>query len=435
MWYEGFLGLSPWSLVAVTLLMTHVTIVGVTVYLHRYSAHRSLELNAGLKHFFRFWLWLTTAQNTREWTAIHRKHHAKCETVDDPHSPVIKGLSTVLRKGAELYRKEAENPETLRIYGKNCPEDWIERDLFSRYPLLGVAIMGVIDLLLFGTIGITIWAIQMMWIPVWAAGVVNGLGHAIGYRNFECRDAATNLVPWGILIGGEELHNNHHTYPNSAKLSVKKWEFDLGWAWIKLFSLLRLPKVQRVAPIAPRVEGKGHLHMDTAMAILNNRFQIMAQYRKLVIGPLVTQELEKVDHSVRHQFHRAKRLLSRETSLLDDKHHIRIQNMLEHSGAEGNLRETPGLAADLGQDQLKWSRYACRYQGLGTRSRSQRDSIPARLLRPAENLLPAPCSACLTCSHRQASEPRLACGEGACRNATPPRSAAQQTQTQTTRFN
>ena len=268
MWYEGFLGLSAWSLVAVTLLMTHVTIVGVTVYLHRYSAHRSLELNAGLKHFFRFWLWLTTAQNTREWTAIHRKHHAKCETEDDPHSPVIKGLSTVLRTGAELYRAEAQNPETLRIYGKNCPEDWIERNVYSRYPLLGVAIMGVIDLLLFGTIGITIWAIQMMWIPVWAAGVINGLGHAVGYRNFECRDAATNLVPWGILIGGEELHNNHHTYPNSAKLSVKKWEFDLGWAWIKVFSFLRLAKVQRVAPIAHRVEGKGNLDMDTAMAIL-----------------------------------------------------------------------------------------------------------------------------------------------------------------------
>lgn len=174
MWYNGFLDLSAWQLLAVTLLMTHVTIVAVTVYLHRYSAHRSLELNAGLKHFFRFWLWLTTAQNTREWTAIHRKHHAKCETVDDPHSPVIKGLSTVLRKGAELYREEAQNPETLRIYGKNCPEDWIERNLYSRYKLGGIALMALIDVLLFGTIGITIWAVQMMWIPFWAAGVVNG---------------------------------------------------------------------------------------------------------------------------------------------------------------------------------------------------------------------------------------------------------------------
>ncbi|MNM49969.1 hypothetical protein D3C81_609890 [compost metagenome] len=199
--------------------------------------------------------------------------------------------------------------------------------------------MAVIDLLLFGTIGITIWAVQMMWIPFWAAGVINGLGHAVGYRNFECRDAATNLVPWGIIVGGEELHNNHHTYPNSAKLSVKRWEFDMGWAWIQLFCFLRLAKVQRVAPIAHRVEGKGQLDMDTAMAILNNRFQIMAQYRKLVIAPLVKQELARVDDSVRHQFRRAKRLLSRETSLLEDRHHLRIQTMLEHSQALKTIYE------------------------------------------------------------------------------------------------
>ena len=339
MWYYGLLDLSAWQLVGITLLMTHVTIVSVTVYLHRYSAHRALELNGALKHFFRFWLWLTTAQNTREWTAVHRKHHAKCETPDDPHSPVYKGLGTVLRKGAELYREEARNPETLRIYGKNCPDDWIERNLYSRYKLGGIALMAVIDLLLFGTIGITIWAVQMMWIPFWAAGVVNGLGHALGYRNFECRDAATNLVPWGIVIGGEELHNNHHTYPNSAKLSVKRWEFDMGWAWIRLFCLLRLAKVQRVAPIAHRVAGKASLDMDTAMAILNNRFQIMAQYRKLVIGPLVKQELARVDASVRHHFRRAKRLLSRETSLLEDRHHVRIESMLAHSQALKTIYE------------------------------------------------------------------------------------------------
>ncbi|WP_406820591.1 delta-9 fatty acid desaturase DesA [Pseudomonas sp. KnCO4] len=339
MWYNGLLDLSAWQLVGITLLMTHVTIVSVTVYLHRYSAHRALELNGALKHFFRFWLWLTTAQNTREWTAVHRKHHAKCETPEDPHSPVYKGLGTVLRKGAELYREEARNPDTLRIYGKNCPDDWIERNLYSRYKLGGIALMAVIDLLLFGTIGITIWAVQMMWIPFWAAGVVNGLGHALGYRNFECRDAATNLVPWGIVIGGEELHNNHHTYPNSAKLSVKRWEFDMGWAWIRLFCLLRLAKVQRVAPIAHRVAGKASLDMDTAMAILNNRFQIMAQYRKLVIGPLVKQELARVDASVRHHFRRAKRLLSRETSLLQDRHHVRIESMLAHSQALKTIYE------------------------------------------------------------------------------------------------
>ena len=339
MWYNGLLDLSAWQLVGITLLMTHVTIVSVTVYLHRYSAHRALELNGALKHFFRFWLWLTTAQNTREWTAVHRKHHAKCETPDDPHSPLYKGLGTVLRKGAELYREEARNPETLRIYGKNCPDDWIERNLYSRYKLGGIALMAVIDLLLFGTIGITIWAVQMMWIPFWAAGVVNGLGHALGYRNFECRDAATNLVPWGIVIGGEELHNNHHTYPNSAKLSVKRWEFDMGWAWIRLFCLLRLAKVQRVAPIAHRVAGKASLDMDTALAILNNRFQIMAQYRKLVIGPLVKQELARVDASLRHHFRRAKRLLSRETSLLEDRHHVRIESMLAHSQALKTIYE------------------------------------------------------------------------------------------------
>jgi stearoyl-CoA desaturase (delta-9 desaturase) len=333
MWYNGLLDLTAWQVVAATLLLTHITIVGVTVYLHRYSAHRSLELNGGLKHFFRFWLWLTTGQNTREWTAIHRKHHAKCDTEDDPHSPVIKGLGTVLRTGAELYREEARNADTLRIYGKNCPDDWIERNLYSRFTMGGIVLMAVIDLALFGVIGITVWAVQMMWIPVWAAGVVNGLGHAVGYRNFECRDAATNLVPWGIIIGGEELHNNHHTYPNSAKLSVRTWEFDMGWLWIRVFSALRLAKVNRVAPIAHRIPGKGSLDMDTAMAILNNRFQIMAQYRKQVIGPLVKQEVARVDHSVRHRLHRAKRLLSREPSLLDDRHHARINSMLETSQA------------------------------------------------------------------------------------------------------
>ena len=333
MWYNGLLDLSVWQLIAVTLVLTHITIVSVTVYLHRYSAHRSLELHPALKHFFRFWLWLTTSMNTREWTAIHRKHHAKCETPDDPHSPVHKGLSTVLRKGAELYMEEAKNEETLRIYGKNCPDDWIERNLYSRFPIAGVTLMAIIDLALFGVLGITVWAVQMMWIPVLAAGVINGLGHALGYRNFECRDAATNILPWGILIGGEELHNNHHTYPNSAKLSVKKWEFDMGWLWIRLFSLVGLAEVRRTAPIAHRVEGKQTLDMDTAMAILNNRFQIMAQYRKLVIKPAVRSELARMDESVRHLFRRAKRLLSRETSLLDDRHQARIQTMLEHSQA------------------------------------------------------------------------------------------------------
>jgi fatty-acid desaturase len=331
MWYQGLLQLSGWQILAVILILTHITIVSVTVYLHRYSAHRALELHPALKHFFRFWLWLTTSMNTREWTAIHRKHHAKCETIEDPHSPVHKGLATVLRKGAELYKEEARNEDTLRIYGKNCPDDWIERNLYSRFQLAGVTLLAIIDLTLFGVLGITVWAIQMMWIPVMAAGVINGLGHAVGYRNFECRDAATNILPWGIIIGGEELHNNHHTYPNSAKLSVKKWEFDLGWMWIRLFSMLGLAKVRRTAPIAHRIEGKQTLDMDTAMAVLNNRFQIMAQYRKLVIKPLVSQEMQRVDDSLQHLFRRAKKLLSRESSLLSSRNEESLQQVLEHS--------------------------------------------------------------------------------------------------------
>lgn len=366
MWYQGLLQLSGWQILAVTLVLTHITIVSVTVYLHRYSAHRALELHPALQHFFRFWLWLTTSMNTREWTAIHRKHHAKCETPEDPHSPVHKGLSTVLRKGAELYMEEAKNQETLRIYGKNCPDDWIERNLYSRFPIAGVTLLAIIDLALFGVLGMTVWAVQMMWIPVMAAGVINGLGHALGYRNFECKDAATNIMPWGILIGGEELHNNHHTYPNSAKLSVKKWEFDMGWLWIRLFSLLGLAKVRRTAPIAHRVEGKQTLDMDTAMAILNNRFQIMAQYRKLVIKPLVQQEMRRVDESVRHQLRRAKRLLSRESSLLDSQNEEKLQRVLAESQAlkviyekRLALQQIWGRTSANGHDMLQALREWC----------------------------------------------------------------------------
>ena len=243
MWHTGLLDLSIWQLIATTLLLTHVTIVSVTVYLHRYSAHRALELHPALKHFFRFWLWLTTAMNTREWTAIHRKHHAKCETPDDPHSPVHKGLATVVRKGAELYMAEAKNEETLRIYGKNCPDDWVERNLYSRFPNLGIVLMLAIDLALFGALGLTVWAVQMLWIPVTAAGIINGIGHYWGYRNFEAADASTNISPVGILIGGEELHNNHHAFPSSAKFALRKWEFDIGWAAIKAFESVGLAKV------------------------------------------------------------------------------------------------------------------------------------------------------------------------------------------------
>ena len=224
--HEGFLDASFGTMVLYTLVMTHITIVSVTLYLHRYSAHRALELHPVLKHFFRFWLWLTTGMLTKEWTAVHRKHHVHCETEEDPHSPQIFGLKKVLWEGAELYGVTAAKDDVLERFGNGTPDDWVERNLYTKFKISGVGAMMVIDLALFGVAGLTIWAIQMIWIPFFAAGVVNGVGHYWGYRNFECPDAARNLVPWGILIGGEELHNNHHTYPNSAKFSVKAWEFD-----------------------------------------------------------------------------------------------------------------------------------------------------------------------------------------------------------------
>ncbi len=331
MWYDGFLQFSWWQVVLATLLMTHITIISVTVYLHRYSAHRSLELHPVLQHFFRFWLWLTTGMVTREWTAIHRKHHAKCETPEDPHSPVQKGLWTVLSRGAELYTAEASNQETLDTYGKGCPDDWIERNLYSRVPYAGITLLAVIDLALFGVLGITVWAVQMLWIPLLAAGVINGIGHAIGYRNFECKDAATNILPWGILIGGEELHNNHHTYPSSAKLSVRKWEFDIGWMWIRLFSLVGLANVRRVAPVPALEPNKLTLDMDSARALLSNRFQVMAQYRRMVIKPLVKAERERVDASMKQLLKRAKKLLWRETELLKPKHQERLNLVLANN--------------------------------------------------------------------------------------------------------
>ena len=313
MWYQGLLQANPWQIVLATLLLTHITIVSVTVYLHRHSAHRSLDLHPLLRHFFRFWLWLTTGMNTKEWTAVHRKHHALCETPQDPHSPVIRGLSTVFWRGAELY-KQAVSEETLQRYGKGTPDDWLERHLYKR-SAAGITLMLGIDLLLFGAIGLTVWAVQMAWIPLFAAGVINGVGHAKGYRNFECPDAARNIVPWGILIGGEELHNNHHTYPNSAKLSVKWWEVDIGWAWIQLFKSLQLATVKPIGPLAKRVKNKSLIDMDTAWGALNDRFNIMAEYSRQVITPVIKQEKRDAPGAQRSMLKRAKLLLTRAPSL------------------------------------------------------------------------------------------------------------------------
>jgi|SRR5882724_1323964 len=275
---NGLVATTWWQIVVLMLVLTHITIASVTIFLHRAQAHRALDLHAAPSHFFRLWLWLTTGMVTKEWVAIHRKHHAKCETSEDPHSPVAHGIKTVLLTGSELYRAEAKNQETLDKFGRGTPDDWIERNLYSRYSWQGVGVMLVIDLMLFGAIGATVWAVQMVWIPITAAGIINGLGHWWGYRNFEAPDASTNVSPWGILIGGEELHNNHHTYPTSAKLSVKKYEFDIGWVYIRGLEMLGLATVRKTPPmlklgaIKPVADGK------TLEALIANRYEVMAKY-------------------------------------------------------------------------------------------------------------------------------------------------------------
>ena len=272
--------LSAWQLVAFTLLMTHITIASVTIYLHRHQAHRSLDLHWLPAHFFRLWLWLTTGMTTKAWAAIHRKHHAKCETEDDPHSPQVMGINTVFWQGAELYRREAGNAETLRKYGHGTPDDWLENHVYAYFPWQGVGVMLVIDLALFGVIGLTVWAMQMLWIPVTAAGVINGIGHYWGYRNFEAPDASTNISPWGIIIGGEELHNNHHTYPTSAKLSVKPYEFDIGWLYIRILETIGLATVKKTPPKLHYAEVQAVANEQTLEALITNRYEVMAGFAR-----------------------------------------------------------------------------------------------------------------------------------------------------------
>ena len=277
---HGLTDAAWWQILIFSLVMTHITIAGVTIYLHRHQAHRSLDLHPIASHFFRFWLWLTTGQVTKEWAAIHRKHHAKCEQAEDPHSPHVHGIKTVLLQGAELYRKESKNKETLARYGHGTPDDWIERNLYSRFSWQGVALMMIIDLALFGAAGLAVWALQMAWIPVTAAGIINGAAHYWGYRNFEAQDASTNISPWGILIGGEELHNNHHTYPTSAKLSVKPYEFDIGWMYISLMQYVGLARVKKTPPKMAFGEVKPVADEKTLEAVIANRYEVMAGYAR-----------------------------------------------------------------------------------------------------------------------------------------------------------
>jgi len=331
----GLVGLSPWEVVIYTLVVTHITIAGVTIYLHRHQAHRALELHAIPSHFFRFWLWMTTGQVTKEWAAIHRKHHAKCDTEEDPHSPQTRGIKKVLLEGAELYRAESKNKETLEKYGHGTPDDWIERNLYTRYSWAGVSALLVINFVLFGVIGITIWAIQMLWIPITAAGIINGLGHWWGYRNYDCNDAATNIFPWGILIGGEELHNNHHTYATSAKLSSKWYEIDLGWAYIRAMEMVGLAKVKKVAPKPKLAKDKVVADLETLQSVITNRYDVMAKYAKSVKHAF-HEEFEHLKHKAELEarfLKSSRKLLQREPGKLELSQKAQLIELFKHSKA------------------------------------------------------------------------------------------------------
>jgi len=328
--FNGFIDLPLWGYVVLALALTHITIISVTVFLHRHQAHRALSMHPALSHFFRFWLWLTTGIVTKEWVAIHRKHHAKCESEEDPHSPQVKGLSEVLWRGAELYRIEARNRDMLAQYGRGTPADWLEQHLYQRHSLLGVTLQAVILLVLFGAAGLAIWAVQMIWIPFWAAGVINGIGHYWGYRNFEIPSASTNIVPWGIVIGGEELHNNHHAFSGSAKLSCRPWEFDLGWFYIRLFSLLGLARVQKLAPRRTLISERSQLDLDAIKALTVNRLQLLSDYGRQVLRPVIRQELGKRQKRL---YRKVQRLTRRDKGLLSEADLQRLNQVLEQNAS------------------------------------------------------------------------------------------------------
>ncbi|HEX5339503.1 MAG TPA: fatty acid desaturase [Gammaproteobacteria bacterium] len=329
---HGFLDAPLWACFLVTAVFMHITITAVTLYLHRDQTHRGLDLHPGLQHFFRFWLWMTTGMVTREWVAVHRKHHAHCETEADPHSPQVRGLRKVMLEGAELYRAEANDPETVEKYGRGTPDDWMERNVYKPHSKLGILLMFILDVSLFGALGITIWAVQMMTIPFLAAGVVNGLGHYYGYRNFECKDAATNVTPWGLALCGEELHNNHHAFPSSAKFALRPWEIDLGWWYIRAFEFVGLAKVRRVAP-TPVLNASSHIDLETVRAVIVNRLHVLRQYSHDVMHPVLAAEKQKASATGRALLARARRLLVREETLLDAGARVRLQKTLAESQA------------------------------------------------------------------------------------------------------
>ncbi len=316
---------SPWWLVLLySVCVTQLTIFAVTLYLHRSQAHRGVDFHPVIAHIFRFWAWLTTAMVTKEWVAIHRKHHAKCETEEDPHSPQIYGIRKVLFHGVTLYQQARKDRAMVEQYGSNTPDDWLERHIYAPLPALGPTLMALINVSLFGSIGLAIWAIQMLWIPVMAAGVVNGLGHWWGYRNFETTDSSTNLTPWAFFIGGEELHNNHHAYPSSSKFALRRYEFDIGWVVIRMLSALGLAKVTRVAPSLAVRPNVNLPDMDTVRALLAHRFGVMREYFRGVIVPVLREEADRAGDKMSQLRGRLRRALANNGRWLDEESRERM---------------------------------------------------------------------------------------------------------------
>ncbi|MDQ0080771.1 stearoyl-CoA desaturase (delta-9 desaturase) [Variovorax boronicumulans] len=351
--YSGLLDLPWWGAVLAALALTHVTIASVTIFLHRHQAHRALELHPAVSHFFRFWLWLTTGMVTKEWAAVHRKHHAKCETPEDPHSPQVYGLNRVLWGGVFLYVREAGHAETLERYGHGTPDDWLERNLYSKHKILGIVLMGIVDMTLFGVVpGGMVLLTQIAWIPFWAAGVVNGIGHYWGYRNWPARDASTNISPIGILIGGEELHNNHHAFPSSAKLSSKWFEFDIGWLYIRTLQALGLATVKHVAPTPRLVAPRANVDLATVQAVIRCHYDVLSNYSRSLKKACAVElgRLRRMSPEAARALKAVKPLLGKDQGLLGPSRYQQVIQALNASQALTTMYSMRGELTAL------WSR-------------------------------------------------------------------------------
>ena len=333
----GFTQASWWQIVLYTLVMTHVTILGVTIFLHRSQTHRGLDLHPAVMHFFRFWLWMTTGMVTKEWVAIHRKHHAKCEKEGDPHSPMLFGIWKVMFRGADLYRVESSNKETMAKFGHGTPDDWLEHNLYAKHSLWGVLSMLVIDLALFGAIGLTVWAVQMAWIPFWAAGVVNGIGHYWGYRNYNSPDTSTNVFPWGFIIGGEELHNNHHAHGTSAKFSAKWYEIDVGWGYIQVLKFFGLAKVRKVAPKLKLESGTKAIDLQTLQGVITHRYEVMARYGEIIKTAVREELISKPASGAAVRLQRVRRWLHRNEEVLHPEQRAEVDQAIAHNQSLSTL--------------------------------------------------------------------------------------------------